>query len=520
MPRPGSLGWLLWWELRLAWRGAAARFNRGKSSVGGLRLAINWLLVLLLLHGMGWAFVNIARVGQPSATLQLLLLSVVLCVSLCSGIGVGLAISTNLLFVRNDLDLLCATPVPARTVFAARGLNIAVQAGTLPATLLLPAADIAALSEGPRWLALYPMVVAVALVAATVSLALTVLLVRAIGPRRARIVALMMSTLLGASFFLATQAPKLLGAERKRQLGAAVMRWLQASALAAPDSWIWLPARAARGEAGPLCLSLAVAALLFALAALLLPRGFGFALRHAAGTAAVRPRAARTRPFRPGLWRVMFFKEWRLIYRDPNLLMLLVQQLIGLIPAAIILTRPGEGTSAAALRGTMVCIATVIAGMLAATVVKLAVSAEDMPELLAGAPRRPGQLRWIKLAVVLLPLWLAMLALSAWIAWRQPWVFLALAVCITGCSLSNGLYQLWLPGPFSRKDMRNKLRRSSADIPLTRTVAALCMVLCWGGFAWCLGSARLLAAALLLPLALIGPFYAWRHRRDDSLLGY
>ena len=74
MLRPGSLGWLLRWELRLAWRGYAARFSRGRS-IGAVRMGVNLLLMGMLLHGMGGSFVYLARAAHPGPPMQLLALA-------------------------------------------------------------------------------------------------------------------------------------------------------------------------------------------------------------------------------------------------------------------------------------------------------------------------------------------------------------------------------------------------------------------------------------------------------------
>ncbi|MDE0854828.1 MAG: hypothetical protein OSA97_10445, partial [Nevskia sp.] len=94
MLRPGSLGWLLRWELRLAWRGYAARFSRGRS-IGAVRMGVNLLLMGVLLHGMGGSFVYLARAAHPGPPMQLLALSLVLCVSLLTAVSVALATAVN-----------------------------------------------------------------------------------------------------------------------------------------------------------------------------------------------------------------------------------------------------------------------------------------------------------------------------------------------------------------------------------------------------------------------------------------
>src|SRR5581483_321634 len=153
----------------------------------------------------------------------------------------------------------------------------------------LPVANAAALLGAPRWLGLYPAVAAIGLAAAAVGLGLGVLLGRAIGPARARIVALALSAVLGASVLLGIQLPNLLRGSR-HTTGSLLLHWSQGAASAGPDSWLWLPERAAR----------------------------------VGGRVAARREAAPQRQgFEQGLWRLMFVKEWRLIVRDPQLLMLL-----------------------------------------------------------------------------------------------------------------------------------------------------------------------------------------------------
>jgi ABC-2 type transport system permease protein len=214
----------------------------------------------------------------------------------------------------------------------------------------------------------------------------------------------------------------------------------------------------------------------------------------------------------------MFVKEWRLIVRDPQLLMLLVQTVIGFIPGFILLLRPVQSWSGAAQQGAAAALAALIACVLADTMVWLAVCAEDMPELLACAPRRRGELRRMKLVVILLPLWLLTFAVSLWAAWPRPLLFLAMAACIAGGSLSVGLFHLWLPTPGSRKDIRRRYRRGNA--PLGRILATMAMQFGWAGCAWGLAGGHPLAALAALPLALGGAGYAWLRRNEGDLLRY
>jgi len=522
MLRPGGLWWLLRWELRLAWRGYAGRFERTGKRLGRRRAAFNLLGLLLLLHLYVFSIaLLVRRLHDATAPLQLPMLSLVLGVALLTATGSALALAINLLFVRGDLDLLCSTPAPVRRIFAARGLGLALQSTAIPALLFLPVANAAAMLGEPRWLGLYGVVAAMALAAAALGLSLAVLLVRAIGPARARIFGLVLSAVLGAAMLLGVQLPNLLRGSNQAA-GLSTVHRLQQAAQAAPDSWLWLPARAASGEWLPLLLCLLAAVASFLLVTAALPRGFAYALERAAGigsrSAQRRNEQLERQGFRSGLWRLMFAKEWRLIGRDPQLLTLLAQTVIGFIPGFVILLRPVHGWSDAAQQGTTAALATLISCVLADTMVWLGVCAEDMPELLACAPRRPGQLRRMKLVVILLPLWLLACAISLWTAWPSPSMFLAMAACIAGGSLGVGLFHLWLPTPGSRKDIRRRYRRGNA--PLGRNLAALAIQAGWSGCAWGLASGHAMVVLLALPLALGGPCYAWLGRNDGEVLRY
>jgi ABC-2 type transport system permease protein len=516
--QPGGVPWLLAWDLRLAWRGLSARVLRVKKPLGHWRTALNLLLLLGMLHLIGWSLLRMATVFHPDAATQRLLLGGVLLSALLSSVSFALSTAVNLLFVRNDLDLLCTSPIPLRNVFAARCLSIAVQALTVPGMLALPAANMAAIRGDWRWLAAYPVALALGLAATALALGLTILLVRAIGPRGARTVALVLSTLLGAAFFLTMQAPNLLGHERGQRWSAGLRHWANTAAVAAPDSWIWYPARAVHGEPWPLLCTLAAGGLCFFLAVLWLPYGFAFALRHAAGVA---PTAAKAKPriarFGASLWWLMLVKEWRLILRDPQMLTLLLQQTLGLLPGLLFLGRGHAGMPAAYWQGSVAAACTFVACMLAGTLAWLALSAEDAPELLACAPHPRGRLRRYKLVAVLAPLWLLAALPLLWIERDQPWLLLCALLCVGGGSLGSGVFQLWLPMPGSRRDLRNRLRRGEGS-SLDRVLAQIVIYFGWAGFAWCLGAGYWSIAALLLPVALAGPAYAWLRRRDSALL--
>jgi ABC-2 type transport system permease protein len=506
--RPASLPWLLWWDLRLAWRGLAARLGQGREGVSRRRVFVQLGLTFLLLHLFGWSVVFVGGRAQSTPAQLLPPVSVFLLATLLSATGAALATAVNQIFVRGDLDLLSTAPVPTHRVFAARSLSIAVQAVLVPALLLLPAANVGLVTgRGLRWLTPYPMTFALGLTAAALGMSLTVLLVRTLGPKRARIAALVLSTLLGSALLVALQLPNLPG-----------KRWLRPDYAIDPQHWIWLPARAMLGEPDALAACLGVATLLFGTMAAVLPRAFAFALGSAAGVeSGRRQRRAAPPSFRAGLWRLMFAKEWRLVLRDPQLLVLLGQQLIGFIPAFFILARRA-GSHEVLQHTATAALLTLVGSVTADTLIWLAICAEDMPDLLACSPHPRGRLRRIKLLVVLLPLWLPALAFAAWLAWPDARLFCALAAGVTGGSLGVGVFHLWLPDQGSRKDIRRRYHSKSGSPP--RMLAALGMQFGWAALAAVLASPHPWAALAILPFALAGPAYAWLRRNEGAVLRY
>jgi len=514
MLRPGSVAWLVAWDLRLASRGIARRISA--RTLTNSRLLVNMLVLVAFMHLFGGSVVFIVRSAHPGEAAQLLLLTIAIGLALAGSLAAALSVSVNLLFVRNDLELLCSTPVPTRSVFTARSLSIATQSVAMPALLLLPAANVAVFAGGPRWLAAYPVVLSLGLSASAIGLALTLVLVRTVGARAARSIALFLSILLGACVFLGSQITNLLDPQQKHALFSSVSHWLRVSSSATAGAWFWYPARALRGEPTPLIATVAAGAMLFQLSVWLLPRGFAVAMRQS-GNATSTGRTG-TAPFRTGLFTVLLAKEWRTIYRDPQLLARTLQRLLGLVPGMFILLHHRAAPSGgAASHASMVAALTILAGLLADNLVWLSVCADDAPELLASAPRASALVRRMKLAAILLPIWGAALALLAVFAWRTPWMLLCAIAGIGGVTTSAGIFQLWNPVQISRKDIRQRHRRL-IRVPLGRSLAALAIYIGWGCLAWGLTSTVWWLCLAALPVALAGPVYAWSRRNDAAPL--
>ena len=500
--RPGSTAWLIRHEMRLAWRG-----------VGGKRATV--LLVVLAivevaLHVGAWSLLRGSPAGAwPPIVAYLLGGAAWLCITLM--LAQAIAASILALFDRGDLDLLLSSPMPTRTVFLARGLGIAANLPVLYLFFLAPLADVGPFVGHANLLAIYPALLAIALAVTALALALTLLLVRWLGARRARSVAQVLGSLVGAGMFLVFQVPNVAGPEFTRHMVGRLMGWAHPGGPLALDSPLWWPARALQGD---MLAMLAIAALgagaFWAVVGLAHRRFLDGTQESVTGSARrglASPRAGATR-FRAGLWRNMLVKEWRLIARDPQVITQTLMQVLYMMPAMFLIVR--SSSQALALLVPMVVY---VASSLAGNIAWLTVAAEDAPELLGTAPMRMGRLRALKVAAALLPVWLLVSPLIAWLAWRHPLEALIFVTCLAGGTLSIGAAQVWYPRQGKRGDLKKRMQGHGI-----LGMLELAVVLSWGGLAYCLGAAPAWTPLALL-VAALGPGAIWflgRARREDE----
>lgn len=486
--RPGSGPWLLRHELRLAWRRLGGVRNRIWAGLG--------LLLWLAFHGLPYMLLRFTGPEHVEPGLSLLLGAVLWFVFVLM-LSHAITFSVDVLFDRGDLDLLLASPIAPATVFLVRGLGVAIACATLYAFLLTPFANAGMALGRFRLLAIYPALAAMALLAAASGMALTLLLVRWLGARRARTAAQLLGAFVGASFFLAAQAGNLFGNER-------VGGWIAALRHAAEDGFaaqaaglIRLPFDAMIGE--PLSLAvLGVAGFgAFTLVVAATGRHFLAGTQESVTDAAPTFEADRpVAPFRSGLWRVVLVKEWKLIRRDPQLIGQTLLPALYLLPMAFVWSRQAHASHV--LVPAVVLAATTLASGLA----WVTVAAEDAPELVAAAPVALAQVRRIKLAAALLPVWALVAPLFAYLVASDLGVALVFAFCLVGSTASVGLVHLNASTPGDRKQMNRRGRGNWLGSVLESAVA-----LSWAALAWCLLAAPLFAV-VAAAFAFSGPLTA------------
>jgi ABC-2 type transport system permease protein len=492
---PGSFPWLLAHELKLGFR---ARSKRGRPTL----IIVAVVIVLLMLTAGAPLALFLQRVPVRPAPGLLMTLDLILAAVFTLMLSQTLAAAVIGFYERGDLDLLLSSPLPPRRTLAVRAIAIALQPllwfAALVSILVVPAA---ALGQ-PRWLTAYPVLIALALLAAAAGMALAMALFGLIGARRTRTVGQLLAALIGAGFFLGGQLRNLLP-DHGGRLAAAVMRWADSGAFApsAPLAW---PARAVLGEPLPLAAFAGGSALLFAAVVGGLGRRFASdaSLAAGAGAGAARPagRRASARGFEGGLGAALMRKELRLLLRDPTLLSQVLLRVLYVVPLGFAVVRAGadprhsyDAFNAQQLFGLAAAVV-FVAGQLAGSLAWITISAEDAPELLACAPVQGSRVRWAKLWAAMIPVAGLLGPLLLALAWFSPWAGLCAAAGTAAAAVSSGLINLWFEKPASRRGFRG--RRTGSVLA---GVAEALSGLGWGAAAAVAASGSALA---LLPVAL------------------
>ncbi len=443
MLRPGSVGWLLRHELRLTWRRSrlAARWK----SAGLLALLLATIAHLIGLGAAVWLLDHAPRLADrlAYANVALLVLGGLI-------LSQALDVAVSALFERRDLDWLLASPVPLRRVLGTRMLGIAAGVAVPWLLMLGPVANVLAVMDGPGWLAAYPALCALSLLAAGAGAGVAVGLVSALGLRRARRTVNVMSLVFGALMFLVSQSGTML----TPALRLAVWDALTPPCCGVPGGAGWWPSRAVLGAPVPLAalVLLGISAAVFAAVAL----DRRFATGAALDPPSRRPGALRgagqvVRPgrFHASPFRALLRKEMRLLRRTPTLLSRAAFQLVYAVPVALTLLRDGQPAAALGLGS----ISVFLAGESARLLGSAAVHGDEAAELAGTAPIPPKAAQHAKMTAAALGTAVIALLPVLGVAFVQPGLLPVLLGGIAGVTGSGLLMGLWRSAPARRRDL-------------------------------------------------------------------
>jgi ABC-2 type transport system permease protein len=514
--RAGSSLWLLRHEVRMFLYNAGFGAKKGAARRGLSKVSIAvWVAAALALHLFAFAMLGKLDAVEFDPPPQLVMgVTGILAVAMTMMLSTGLKSSVEVLFERGDLDLLLSSPLSTRSIFTVRLAGIVVGIASVYWFLLAPFAHAGLVLGQFRWLGIYPSIIGMATVTASLAMLMTLGLVRLLGVRRTRVVAQILGALSGALFFLLSQLYSTAMRDVKDHAAAWLGPLLAPGALFGPDSMVWVPGRAVLGSPWPLFLMSVAAVSMFFLTVRFTHRFFVHGVQQAVSMvhAAKRPAGAVQYRFGRSLTHVIMMKEWRLIARDPQLISQVLLQLLYLLPLCALLFVKGSPSMPGIGAGlTFVC------GSLTAALGWVIISAEDAPDLLLAAPCSQGTVRRAKLAAVAVPSIAIVILPLLWAALRDPVAGLLMSATIGASALTAALIVLWCGRPSRRGEFKARGKGTFLSNAL-ETLNGFA----WAGVGYLLidGSAgpvasipMLLGAAAVFVAALAVLVLAWACRR-------
>lgn len=511
--RPGSVPWLMGHELRLYWRRGHGQLKpRSGLILLGILMA-GWLfLSWTLLHRIGPEIPPPPFNRGPEAGLVLAAVSVAIVFMgsvMTSGALLG---AVEVIYTRNDLDLLLSSPLSPWRILTVRASALAI--GSLPvyAGLLAPPVIWMAVYSSPLWLTALAFLVSLAFLSTGLALLIVTALFRLIGPRNTRVLAQIMSAVTGGAVFLMFQWFNISFSQDEPMRQSDVVQMI-ANVNIDPQAVFLLPARAMTGDLIAAAVWLACVMMLFPLAVYVFSRSF---VSDAAAASAMGRRSrgtdARIATVRSGIMLSVIRKELRLLARDPLLLSQIGLQLIYILPLVFILLRPGEGfrITEAAFAPAL----TLLSGTLAGSLIWITASAEDAPDLIASSPAPLKLIERAKLFAAVMPVFGLMLIPLAALIFRDAWAGAWASAGVITSAIFAALTGLWRGNPGSRRDFVRKREGGSVVTALGKGLTGTSLALAAGAGAY--GYPWLALIPVILAIAFLGALYRPREHRIST----
>ncbi|QDZ11048.1 permease [Devosia ginsengisoli] len=496
---PATLTWFARHELTLAWRDMLAMMTGG-SKARGVGLAIFLSIVIIVMHLLAYGVVaRWAADGVQSDAQSLVMLTGTGMLFWTVMLSQALEAVTRVYYGRSDLDLILSSPASSRRLFAVRTGAVALTNVAFTGLLASPLINMLALFDGQRWLAAYGVIIAMGAISTALSVGITMLLFRLVGPRRTRFISQIVAAIIGAGFVIGIQAAAILYYGNFSRFS---LFQSQAIIDAAPgiDSSLWLPAKAAMGDTQSLLIMLAIGCGALVLAIAISASSYA---RLAISAAGLNHIASQRRPspraFRPASQRhVLRLKEWRLLQRDPWLLSQTLMQILYLVPPGLLLWMNFGDVAGAFVVAVPVLV--MAAGQLAGGLAWLAISGEDAHDLVVTAPVSPRTVLIAKIEAVLAVIGVIMAPLLVLMALSSPRMALITALCAALSAGSATAIQLWFRVVAKRSMFRRRQVASRAA-----TVSEAFASIMWAGTGALLaaGSELAIAPAVIAVLVIV-----------------
>jgi ABC-2 type transport system permease protein len=465
--RPASLSWLLWHEIRLFFYEMSGQKSNAKQKRGmPVSMKIIMAFVLIFMHFLAWVILRkLPTLADQPAPAILIATGLAMFAVFSLMLSLALNRSVNALFQRGDLDLLLSSPISSKVIFRVKLAAVVFGVSATALFFLAPFAHVGLVLGQARWLGIYPTILSMAVIAASIAMLMTLGLVKILGIRRTLVVAQLLGALTGATMFLLSQLFGNSGKSFQQKILANVRPLFEDGAALGGDSVLWLPAKALFGAPIELALFTALAFAAFYATSKFTHQFFVRGVQQSSGMAKSQALAsakiantsvtnqtakAKNHLFAQGLARNVLLKEWRLIRRDPQLISHVLLQLLYLCPAMFLIFN-GKAMLPGMAAGMII-----LSSSLVGSLIWIIVMAEDAADLIHSAPVKQKQIQSIKLIAAILPVLLLILPVLLWVMLSAPGLALLTLFSAIASMLCVSLINLWLNKPQPRAQFNRR----------------------------------------------------------------
>ena len=466
-----SLLWYAEHESRLIWRDFSSLITAGKPR----RIVLVGSIIAAFTVGMHMFVIHLLRnqlaVGILADKATLLMISGLAIMLFSLMFSQAIESVTRAYYARADLDLLLSSPATSQKMFQVRTSILAVQTTIFAMLIASPLVNVLGFLDDPRWFSAYLVIIALGGFATTVAVLLTLLLFKTVGTARTRLIAQIISALVGAGFIISLQGLAIMFGQGFSRLALLTSADTIQNAPEL-DSWVWTLAHAVMGQGWPLAMLCSASAICMILVVSYSARRFATDALATSGLAEGAGKQALFTGFRrkASVGSVLRRKEWNLLKRDPWLLSQSLQQLLYLVtPGLLLWVHYGQGSG---IYYVVIPVVVMAAGQLAGGLSWVTISGEDAHELIDTAPvsHRSILLAKVEAVVTLVGMAIAPFLIALCFFSLRAAVCLAVGTLLaTFCAV---VIQLWYRGQANRSLFRRR-QVSSKTATISEAVVSI-----------------------------------------------
>ncbi|MGI9364097.1 MAG: permease [Rhizobiaceae bacterium] len=471
--RSNSLLWYAAHEVRLIWRDFSSLVTAGKPH--GIVLVAS--IIAVFTAGMHMFVIHLMRNQLANGILAdkatMLMISGLAIMLFSLMFSQAIESVTRAYYARADLDLLLSSPATSQKMFQVRTSILALQTTIFAVLIASPLVNVLGFLDDPRWFSAYLVIMALGGFAITVAVLLTLFLFKTVGPARTRLIAQIISAIVGAGFIISLQGMAIMFGQGFSRLALFTSADTIENAPAL-DSWVWTLAHAVMGQTWPLVLLCCASAICMIFVVGYSSRRFATDALATAGLVEGAGKHALFKGFQRKVTTgsVLRRKEWDLLKRDPWLLSQSLQQLLYLVtPGLLLWVHYGQGSG---IYYVVIPVVVMAAGQLAGGLSWVTISGEDAHELIDTAPvsQKSILLAKVEAVVTLVGLAIAPFLIALCFFSLRAAVCLAIGTLLaTFCAV---VIQLWYRGQANRSLFRRRQVSSK-----TATVSEAVVSILW-----------------------------------------